>query len=95
MSRTRNYKQDTLDIQKRYFETMALLAETKKFPGGLFGFLTTYGIDSRNWYSQRTNNGRGYFEVAWLVPLIRYYKVNANWLLLGTGKQFKGSSDAD
>lgn len=90
MSRARAYKQDTLDIQKRYFDVMQELADNKKLPGGLVGFFNTYGIDSRHWYAQRANNGRGYFEVAWLVPLVRYFKVNANWLLLGTGKVYKG-----
>lgn len=90
MSRTRAYKQDTLDIQKRYFGVMQELIDAKKFPGGLIGFLTTYGIDSRHWYAQRADNGKGYFEVAWLVPLVKYYKVSPNWLLLGTGKVYKG-----
>lgn len=90
MSRTRVYKQDTLDIQKRYFDVMQELIDAKRLPGGLAGFCDTYGFDRRHWYAQKADNGKGYFEVAWLIPLIKYFHVSANWLLLGTGKRFKG-----
>lgn len=89
MSRTRAYSQDTLDIQKRYFDIMQELVDAKKIPGSLAGFCEVYGIDRRHWYAQRSDNGRGYFEVSWLVPLIKYFGVSANWLMLGTGKKFK------
>lgn len=89
MSRTRAYKQDTLDIQRRYFEIMQELIDGKRLPGGLAGFCETYGIDNRHWYAQRKNPSKGYFEVAWLIPLIKYYNVSANWLLFGSGKRFK------
>lgn len=91
MSRARVYKQDTLDIQKRFFEVVRELNEMKKLPGNLAGFCDTYGIDRRHWYAQEADPGRGYFEVAWLVPLIKYFHVSANWLLLGTGKKYRGS----
>lgn len=91
MSKTRAYKQDTLDIQRRFFEVMQELIDNKRLPGGLSGFCETYGIDRRHWYAQRNDNGKGYFEVAWMVPLVKYFKVNATWLLLGTGKVFKGT----
>ena len=68
MSRTRAYSQDTLDIQKRYFDIMQELVDAKKIPGSLAGFCEVYGIDRRHWYAQRADNGRGYFEVSWLVP---------------------------
>lgn len=89
MSRTRVYSQDTLDIQKRYFDTMQELADGGKLPGGITGFCEVYGIDRRHWYAQRSDNVRGYFEVSWLVPLIKHFNVSANWLMLGTGKKFK------
>jgi hypothetical protein len=90
MSKTRAYEQETLDIQKRYFDVMNELVDNKRLPGGLSGFCETYSIDRRHWYAQRADNGKGYFEVAWLIPLIKYFKVSSNWLLLGTGKMFKG-----
>lgn len=92
MSRARAYKQDTLDVQARYFEVMQELLDAQKVPGGLAGFCEQYGIDRRHYYVQRADNGRGYFEVAWIVPLVRYFRVNATWLLLGTGHKFKGKA---
>lgn len=66
------------------------LADTKRLPGGISGFCETYGIDKRHLYAQKADYGRGYFEVGWLVPLVKYFKVSANWLLTGNGKMYKG-----
>ena len=93
MSKRRNYTQDTLECQRRFFDTLLQLHEAKKIPGGLTGFCETYGIDKRHLYAQKADNGRGYFETGWLVPLIKYFHVNPTWLLLGTGKQYKGRAD--
>lgn len=94
MSKRRNYSQETLDVQQRFFDVLQQLNEEKRLPGGMTGFCETYGIDKRHLYAQRADMGKGYFEVAWLLPLIKYFKVNATWLLLGTGKQFKGKDEA-
>ena len=91
MSKRRAYKQETIDIQQRFFETLQLLIDERKMPGGMNGFCDTYGIDKRHLYAQRADMGKGYFEVAWMVPLIKYFGVNAVWLMLGTGKQFRRS----
>ena len=91
MSKRRAYKQETIDIQQRFFETLQLLIDERKMPGGMNGFCDTYGIDKRHLYAQRADMGKGYFEVAWMVPLIKYFWVNAVWLMLGTGKQFRRS----
>lgn len=90
MSRARNYKQDTLDVQRRFFEALHLLADTKRIPGGLYGYCTSYGLDRRHMYTQERVPGRGYFEVAWITPLVRYYGVSSDWLLLGKGGMFRG-----
>lgn len=90
MSRTRVYRQDTLDIQQRYFSVIQELLDAGRIPGGIAGLCEISNIDRRHWYAQRKDNGRGYFEVAWLVPLVKFFKVSANWLLLGTGKMYKG-----
>lgn len=92
MSRARVYMPDTLAIQERYFSAVNELNDEKKLLGGLSGFLELQGIDRRHWYAQRADMGRGYFEVAWLLPLIRYYKVSTNWLLFGIGSKFKKSA---
>ncbi len=89
MSKRRNYSQDTLDCQQRFFDTLQKLYDAQKLPGGLSGFCETYGIDKRHLYAQRADMGKGYFEVGWLLPLIKYFYVNSTWLLLGTGKQFR------
>lgn len=91
MSRTRAYKQETLDVQQRYFNIVQELLDADRIPGGIAGLCEVSNIDRRHWYVQRKDNGRGYFEVAWLVPLVKYHKVSANWLLLGTGKIYKGA----
>ncbi len=91
MSKRRAYKQETLDIQQRFFDTLQLLLDEKKVPGGISGFCETYGIDKRHLYAQREDMGKGYFEAGWLVPLIKFFGVNAVWLMLGTGQQFRRS----
>lgn len=51
-------------------------------------FCTKYGIDKRHFYTQRKDQGRGYFEVGWLVPLISDCGVSAHWLMTGKGTMF-------
>ena len=93
MSRTRNYKQETMDVQRRFFEALHRLADEKRIPGGLCGYCTAYGLDRRHMYTQELDLNRGYFEVAWIIPLIKYYRVSSNWLLLGKGNMFGGRTD--
>lgn len=90
MSRARVYKQATLDIQQRFFDIMQELADEKRLPGGLAGYCAAYDVDRRHYYAQKKNLGKGYFEVAWILPLIQHFNVSANWLLFGKGKKFKG-----
>ena len=92
MSRPRAYRQATLDIQQRFFAAVEELVEAKRIPGGVAGYCKLCDIDRRHFYSQKKNNGKGYFEVAWLLPLIKDFHVSANWLLFGTGKQYKGNT---
>lgn len=94
MSRTRNYRQDTLDVQRRFFEALHALADARRIPGGLSGYCVSYGLDRRHLYTQERNPGRGYFEVAWIVPLVRYYGVSSGWLLTGAGGMFRGKGGA-
>lgn len=89
MSKRRAYKQETIDCQQRFFDVLQILLDGDKVPGGMTGFCDTYGIDKRHLYAQRADMGKGFFEVSWLIPLIKYFKVNPTWLLLGTGEQFR------
>lgn len=52
-------------------------------------FCEQYGIDRRNFYAQRKDLDRGWFQVSWLHPLVKDFGVNAEWLLTGMGRMFK------
>lgn len=93
MSRTRNYSIDTLDTQKRFFDALESLSQLERLNGGVSGFCELHGIDKRHLYAQRREPNRGYFEVGWLAPLVKFYKVSANWLLTGRGKMFRETKE--
>jgi len=88
MSRRRVYKQETLDTMQRFFEALDVIVNTDKIRG-IQTFCNTYGIDKRHLYVQREDNGKGYFEIYWLIPLIKDFNVSSEWLLLGKGRMFK------
>lgn len=89
MSRTRVYKRETLEIQQRFFSVIQELIDEKRLSGGLAGYCEDCGIDRRHFYAQRNNLDKGYFEVAWILPLIKHYRVSANWLLFGEGSKYE------
>lgn len=91
MSNTRNYSQDTLEIQKRFFDAVDTLVQTGSLTGGITGFCALHNIDKRHLYTQKKEPSRGYFEVGWLTPLVKFYKISGNWLLTGKGKMTRGS----
>lgn len=88
MSRRRAYNGRTLEVIQRFFEVLDSLVADKTIRG-IQTYCRLYGIDKRHMYAQRRDNGRGYFEVYWLMPMIEQYGVSAEWLLLGTGKARK------
>lgn len=88
MSRRRNYHSETIEVMERFFIALDELRESGKLDGGINGFCTKHGIDKRHLYQQRADLGRGFFEVYWLITLIKDYRVSQNWLLLGAGKMF-------
>ncbi len=87
MSRRRVYSKDTIAIMERFY-----LAFQTSLDKGLIknttAFCTDFNIDKRHFYTQRKDLGRGYFEVSWMLPLIRNYGVSANWLLTGNGTMY-------
>lgn len=87
MSRRRVYSEDTIAIMERFY-----LAFQTSLDKGLIknttSFCADFHIDKRHFYTQRKDLGRGYFEVSWMLPLIRHYGVSANWLLTGNGTMY-------
>ena len=89
MSRRRAYNTDTIAIMERFFEALQTSLDNKLIKN-ISTFCTVYNIDRRHLYAQRKDLGRGFFEVGWLVPLVRDCGVSANWLLTGKGTMYVG-----
>lgn len=86
MSRTRNYHQETLDVISRFYEVLDDLVKSKIIT--INGFCVDNKIDKRHLYAQKKDPSRGYFEIYWIVVLVKKYKVNSKFLLLGTGEMY-------
>lgn len=87
MSRARTYSQTTLGIMNRFFEAFEKLREIKRIKS-VDKFCEENEIDKRHLYAQRKDIGKGFFEVGWLVPLIRDCGISSAWLLTGVGNMF-------
>lgn len=87
MSRRRAYSADTIGIMERYFDALERCRELKLIRN-VGAFCDANGIDKRHLYAQKKDIGRGFFEVGWLVPLVRDYRVSTYWLLTGNGEMF-------
>lgn len=87
MSSKRAYKQETIDTISRFYEALDMIISQKKIRG-IKTYCTDYQIDRRNLYTQREDKNRGFFEVYWLIPLIKDFGVSSDWLLLGRGGMF-------
>lgn len=87
MSKRRVYTDETLAIMDRYFHAIEVCRER-----GLLKSMADYfrecDIDSPHFYTQRNDRNRGFFEVGWLVPLIRDCHVSSYWLMTGIGDMF-------
>ncbi len=88
MSSSRSYTEISLKVIERFYEAIDLLIINKKIRGK-----NTYcklaGIDSRNFYNQKNDMQRGWFQISWIVPLVSDFGVSAEWLLTGNGEVFK------
>lgn len=89
MSRTRVYSPVTLGIMSRFYEAFDAAKENGRIKS-ITGFCDSNGIDKRHFYAQRKEMSKGFFEVGWLVPLIRDCGVSSAWLLTGVGAMFNG-----
>lgn len=75
-------------IIKRFFEAVDVLIQHKKIRGRQT-YCNLYEIDKRNFYKQKHDLSRGYFEVSWLVPLVNDFNISSHWLMTGRGEMFK------
>lgn len=87
MSRTRKYNNDTLAIMDRYFIAVEACVKAKLLKS-LAAHCAEIGVARNNFYIQRKDRTRGYFEVGWITPLIRNCGISASWMLTGVGTMF-------
>lgn len=87
MSRRRVYSEATIGIMTRFYDAFDASKENKRIKS-ISGFCLNNGIDKRHFYAQRKDLSKGFFEVGWLVPLIRDCGVSSAWLLTGVGSMF-------
>lgn len=71
----------------RYFEAFDAAVENGRIES-VRKFCRDHDIDRRHFYAQRKELSKGFFEVGWLVPLIRDCGVSSAWLLTGVGSMF-------
>lgn len=77
-------EQNTEELVARFFDALERL-KTDKVIHGLQTFTRRYGINRWNLLSLRDDKTRGIMRTVWLMYLVRDYKVNPYWLLLGEG----------
>lgn len=74
-------------IIARFYEALDAIIAQKKIRG-VNTYCRLYEIDRRNLIAQRKDLERGWFQVSWLVPMVREYGVSSSWLLTGFGSMF-------
>jgi len=75
-------------IMERFYSALdAIIA--KHEIRGIATYCRLYEIDKRNFYAQRKDLNRGWFQLSWLQPMVKDFNVNAEWLLTGHGRMFK------
>ena len=77
MSRRRTYRQETIDVISRFYEALDAIIE-KKDIRGIQTYSREYEIDKRNLYAQREDLNKGYFEIYWILPLIKDFNVSSD-----------------
>lgn len=77
----------TKQVIARFYEALDAIIAQKKIRG-VNTYCRLYEIDRRNLIAQRKDLERGWFQVSWLVPMVREYGVSSSWLLTGFGSMF-------
>ncbi len=75
-------------IKERFFEAIRMLMASKALRGRQT-YCRLHDINKRHFYEQEKNIEKALLKPYWLVPLVAYYNINAEWLLTGKGGMFK------
>ena len=79
---------ESKQIMERFFCALDTLVAKRELRG-INTYCSLYDIDRRNLLAQRKNLDRGYFQLSWISPLLKEYRVSARWLFTGLGGMFE------
>lgn len=88
MSRKRAYRPETVAVMERFFQALDAIIEAKMIRG-VQTYCNEFGINKRHLYVQRKDLFKGFFEIYWIMPMIKKFGVSSDWLLFGKGDMFK------
>ena len=87
MPAKREYTDETKAIMRRFYEAVDMLISQKRIRG-IQTYCKLVTIDRRHYYEQRKEISRGYFQMSWMLPLVKDFGVSSDWLLLNKGGMF-------
>lgn len=91
MSRRRVYRDETIGVMERFFKALEVIIDTKAIRG-VQTYCNDFGIDKRHLYAQKKDLNKGFFEVYWILPMIKKFGISSDWLLFGEGEMFAKAS---
>lgn len=91
MSRRRVYRDETIGVMERFFKALEAIIDTKAIRG-VQTYCNDFGIDKRHLYAQKKDLNKGFFEVYWILPMIKKFGISSDWLLFGEGEMFAKAS---